>query len=113
VNERGYTLVEVAVAATILTVGVLAVAASGAPLARLIRWGGAQTRSAAVAAAQIEVLRSGCALSSDGETGGGGYRLRWAAASTGGLRTVTVVTTYAWAATDHSDVYETEIACGP
>ena len=39
---KGYTLAEVVVAVTLLAVGVLGIASTMVPVARLIRWGGAQ-----------------------------------------------------------------------
>jgi prepilin-type N-terminal cleavage/methylation domain-containing protein len=110
---RGFTLIELVVAVTVLAVGVLAVAANAVPLARLVRRGGVQTGSAAAAGAEIESLRAaGCAAPATGTvTSGGGYRLRWSVAPAGRLREVTVVTTYPWGSGARSDVYETAVAC--
>lgn len=110
---RGFTLVESVVAVVVLAVGVLAVVASTVPLARLVRRGGAQAASAAAAGAEIESLRAaGCAAPAAGAaTSGGHYRLNWFVAPGGRLRSVTVMTTYAWGPGAHSDVYETAIAC--
>jgi prepilin-type N-terminal cleavage/methylation domain-containing protein len=110
---RGFTLIELIVAVTVLAVGVLAVAATAVPLGRLVRRGGAQGTSAAAAGAEIEVLRAaGCAAPVAGAAlNGGGYRLTWTSVSGGGLRRVTVVATYAWGPGAHSDMYETAVAC--
>jgi prepilin-type N-terminal cleavage/methylation domain-containing protein len=113
--SRGYTLAEVIVAVTVLAVGVLGVASAVPAAARLIRWGGAQSASATVAAAQLETLRAGgCARLASGElTAAGRYRLRWTVEPEGPLRRVTLIATYAWGVGVHSDLYETAVACTP
>lgn len=111
-HVRGFTLIEMVMAVTVLTVGVLAVVASAVPLARLVRRGGVQTVSAAVAGAQIEALRAAaCAGASGGAATSGGYRLTWSVGAAGRLRDVTVVATYPWGPGSHSDTYETAVSC--
>jgi prepilin-type N-terminal cleavage/methylation domain-containing protein len=112
---RGFTLIELVVAVTMLAVGVLAVAATTVPLERLVRRGGAQAASASAAGAVIEAVRSaGCATPAAGAaTSGGGLRLAWSLGASGGLRTLTVVATYPWGPGAHSDAYETAVACPP
>lgn len=112
-QARGFTLIELVVAVTVLAVGVLAVTASAVPLARLVRRGGMQTASAAVAGAEIEVLRAaGCAGPAAGTVAsGGGFRLTWSVRAGGRLRDVTVVATYPWGPGSHRDIYETAVAC--
>jgi prepilin-type N-terminal cleavage/methylation domain-containing protein len=114
VRARGVTLIELLLAITVLAVGALAVAATAAPLARLVRWGGAQSASAAAAGAVIEKLRAaGCAALAPGAATRGGLSLGWQAAPGGRLRAVTVAATYPWGAGSHRDVYETAVACPP
>ena len=112
-HVRGFTLIELVVAVTVLAVGVLAVAATAVPLSRLVRRGGAQTASAAAAGAEIEALRAaGCTAPATGSAlNGGGYRLTWSTVPSGGLRETTVVATYVWGPGAHSDTYETAVAC--
>lgn len=59
----GFTLVEVLVALTLLSVGLLAIAGLTATAAATVRGGGAQTRAAAVAQSRFDSLASvPCAL---------------------------------------------------
>jgi prepilin-type N-terminal cleavage/methylation domain-containing protein len=110
---RGFTLIELVVAVTMLAVGVLAVAATAVPLGRLVRRGGAQGSSAAAAGAEIEALRAtGCAAPAVGAAlNGGGFRITWSVAPGGALREVTVVATYPWGPGAHSDTFGTAVAC--
>jgi len=113
VSARGYSLVELVVAVTVLLVGVLAVAGTAAPVARLVRWGGAQSAVAALAGAQLESLRAGgCAVISDGAAvRGGRYRLRWTVVPIGSALRLTVVTSYPWGAGMRTDDFETAVGC--
>jgi len=110
---RGFTLIEVVVAVTVLAVGVLALAASAVPLGRLVLRGDAQVAAAAAASAEIEAVRAaGCAApASGGVPAGHGLRVSWILAGSGGLRDLTVVATYAGGPGAHSDTYETSVAC--
>jgi prepilin-type N-terminal cleavage/methylation domain-containing protein len=109
---RGFTLIEMVFAVTVLAVGALAVAASAVPLGRLILRGHAQVASAALAGAEIEAVRStGCSAPPAGVVSGHGLRLSWTLVGSGGLRDLTVVATYVWESGAHSDAYETSIAC--
>ena len=112
---RGYTLIEVAVAATVLAIGVLAAAASAVPVSRLIREGGAVSAAAAVAAARIETMRAaGCArLAAGAADVAGGYRLTWTVAPSGSLRAVTVVVRHPAGGATRSDVFGTLLRCPP
>ena len=103
---------ELVLAVTVLAVGVLAVAASAAPLGRLIRRGEARAAAAAAAGAEIERLRAaGCAAAPSGATvGAGGLRIAWAVAG-GDLREITVVATYPWGPGVHSDTFRASVAC--
>ncbi|MGA2382207.1 MAG: prepilin-type N-terminal cleavage/methylation domain-containing protein [Gemmatimonadales bacterium] len=114
-RARGFTLVELVLAVTLLAVGVLAVAASAVPLARLVRRGGAQAVSAAAAGGVIETLRAaGCGGLAAGDVPGGrGLRIAWSLAEGGGLREMRVVATYPWGPGAHSDTYEAAVACSP
>jgi len=110
---RGFTLIELVVAVTVLAVGVLAVAASAVPLGRLVLRGEAQVGSAAVAGAEIERVRAaGCSAPPTGAASPGhGLRISWTLAGSGGVRDLTVVATYAWGPGAHSDTYQTTVAC--
>jgi len=109
----GFTLIELVVAVTVLAVGVLAVAASAAPLGRLVRHGGAQAVSAAVAGAEIEAVRAaGCAAPASAVAAAGhGLHLAWTLAGGGAPREMAVVTTYPWGPLARSDTFWTAVAC--
>jgi len=112
-RDRGFTLVELIVAVTVLAVGVLAVAASAVPLGRLIARGGAQTASAAAAGARIEALRATACGAASGEAvaGGHGLRVAWTLNGDGAVRTVSVVATYPWGPGAHADSFAATVAC--
>lgn len=114
-NDPGYTLVELLVALTVLAVGVLAAAASAAPVARLVRWGGAASASAAMAGAQLEAMRAaGCdALVSGAASPSAGYRMVWTVVPRGQLREVTVLVSFPGGAGIRGESYEALIACRP
>jgi len=112
-DTRGFTLIELMVAVTVLAVGVLAVAASAAPLARLVRRGGIRAAAAEAAGAAIETARAaGCEAGAGGAYGGHGLRLSWSLAGSGALREMTVVATYPWGSGAHSDTFVAAVACG-
>jgi prepilin-type N-terminal cleavage/methylation domain-containing protein len=111
---RGYTLVEVIVAVTVLAVGVLGAAASAVPVARLVRWGGALSSSAAAAGSQLETLRArACPELSDGaEDVAGGLRVRWTVAGSGRRREVTVTVAFPTGEGFRSETFGALMACG-
>jgi prepilin-type N-terminal cleavage/methylation domain-containing protein len=113
VKNTGYTLVELVVALTVLAVGVLGAAATAAPIARLIRWGGAASSSAALAGAQLEAMRAaGCAALANGDASrAGGFRLTWTVAPRGPLREVTVLVSFPTGTGTRTETYEALIAC--
>jgi prepilin-type N-terminal cleavage/methylation domain-containing protein len=113
VHVRGFTLIELVVAVTLLAVGVLAVVASAVPLGRLVRQGDAQAASAAAAGAVIEAVRAaGCAApASDVASAGHGLRISRTVAGSGALQELTVVATYPWGPGARSDTFRTAIAC--
>jgi len=72
VHARGFTLVELVLAVTLLAAGVLAVAASAVPLGRLVRRGDARVAAAAAAGAEIEAVRAaGCSAPASGVASAG------------------------------------------
>jgi len=113
VVNRGYSLVEAIVAATVLAVGVLAAAASVVPVARLIRWGGAVSSSAVIAGSQLEAMRAaGCAALTDGAaTAAGGYRLSWTVGRSGPLREISVVVLVPTGVGWRTEKYEALLPC--
>ena len=57
-SNRGFSLIEVVVAMVILTVGVLALAASAGAISRLSAEGGRSSEAATVASSRLERLRA-------------------------------------------------------
>ena len=111
-SERGFTLVELIVAVTLLAVGVLALAASAVPLAMLARRGWAQAAATGAAQSVIEVARgSGCGASAEGMASGRGLRLSWTVVGSGTLREMTVVATYPWGPGTHSETFVAALPC--
>jgi prepilin-type N-terminal cleavage/methylation domain-containing protein len=93
--ERGFSLVEILVALTILSVGLLGLAAASATVTRLLGDGRWTTTTMSAATRRIELLRSaagdsaGCAALSGGSaTLPGGLVERWAIAP--GTRSVAI-----------------------
>jgi len=113
--SRGFTLLECLIAVTVLAVGILALVSTAAPVARLVRWGGAESVAAAAATAQMEALRAGgCDAPAAGEfVRGGRYRLEWTVETQGALRRIAVSATYPRGTSAQRDVFETVIACPP
>jgi prepilin-type N-terminal cleavage/methylation domain-containing protein len=113
VHVRGFTLIELVIAVTLLAVGVLAVAASAVPLGRLVRRGDAQAASAAAAGAEIEAVRAaGCSAPARNLVSAGhGLRISRTVAGSSALEEVTVVADYPWGPGARSDTFRTAIAC--
>ena len=110
--DRGFTLVEMVVAVTLLAVGVLALAASSVPLGRLVRRGWAEAASAVAAGTAIEAARaSRCGGSGGAAATGHGLVLSWTLAGSGSLREMTVVVTSPWGPGMHSDTFVAAVPC--
>lgn len=78
-GERGFTLIELTIAVTVFTIGVLGVLGASAGITRLIGIGDRIATASFYAQERFETLRSNdCAtLASGSETRGGIYNLRW------------------------------------
>jgi len=111
-RTRGFTLVEIVVAALVLTVGVLALAGTAAAVSRMVGWGQRLGGSAVVAQARLEELRSrGCASLGGGRDSVGHYRLQWSVTTTGPLRTVALTVGYPNGRGERSDRFEAVAWC--
>ena len=112
-HARGFTLVELVLAVTLLAAGVLAVAASAVPLGRLVRRGDARVAAAAAAGAEIEAVRpAGCSAPASGVASAGqGLRITWTVTGGGALQELTVVAAYPWGPLARSDTFRTAVAC--
>ena len=78
-SERGFTLVELTVAVTIFTIGVLGTLGTSAGITRLLGMGNRIATAGFYAQERFETLRNGdCAtLASGSDTRGGIYDLTW------------------------------------
>lgn len=116
-DNRGFSLVEVMIAMVILTVGVLALAASAGQITRLTSEGVRAAGAAAVAGSRLETLRStACAALTSGSATTGAYTEAWRVitpASALFSREITVVISYSNGRTTRYATYVTERSCAP
>ncbi len=100
-STRGFTLAEVLVAILILSVGVLAIAASSGAVYRMLGYGKLSTEAAHVGSTRLELLRREAnsttprcsSLSGGSDTVMPGITERWTVSGTGLSRTVVEVVT--------------------
>jgi prepilin-type N-terminal cleavage/methylation domain-containing protein len=117
--RSGFTLVEVLVAVTVLSVGVVAMAGSAAMVTRMIGRGKIDTRAAQLATQRVEALRLTAysttprctALANGGPQLTNHVSLSWTVAVNGTGRTVTVSASYATTAGTRTEVLTTYIEC--
>ena len=102
-STKGFTLAEVLVAVMILSVGILAIAASSGSVYRMLGYGKLSTQAAQIASTRLELLRreanktdprcmSG-SLTNGTATPASGITETWTVSGTGGTRSVVVVVT--------------------
>jgi prepilin-type N-terminal cleavage/methylation domain-containing protein len=117
--RSGFTLIEVLVAVTILSVGVMAMAGSAAAVTRMIGRGKLDTRASQLATTQMDSLRRVAlfttprctALASGGPATSRHVTLAWTVTVSGTGRNVSVRATYATARGSHTDTLTTYIEC--
>lgn len=119
--RAGFTLVEVLVAVTVLTVGAVALAGSAATVTRMIGRGKADTRAAQLATRRVEALRLTAysttprctALANGGPVDTANVSLSWtvAVSPSGTGRDLTVNATYNTAQGTRTEVLTTYIEC--
>lgn len=117
--RSGFTLVEVLVAVTILTVGVIALAGSSATVTRMIGRGKIDTRAAQLATQQVDSLRVAAyfttprctALASGGPATTDNVTLSWTVVANGTRRDVNVSASYATGRGTRTEVLTTYIEC--
>lgn len=120
-NERGFSIVEVLVAIIILTIGILALAQSSGAVTTMIGRGKQDTRAAALAQTQLEVLRQQAAAGTPTKCTGlaGGTRteaatgsvITWTVAGTGDSREVTVDVNYRIARGTRTETVRAILGC--
>ena len=77
----GFTLVELLVAATLFSVGVLAIAGTSVAIARLERWSARDARAAAAAESRLELLRAQPCAAQSARDSSRDITEQWAASS--------------------------------
>jgi type IV pilus assembly protein PilV len=102
-DERGFTLAEVMIALLILSVGLLAIAASSGAVYRMLGYGKLSTEVAHIASTRLELLRreanktsprcTSAGFTSGIDTAAVNVVERWTVSGVGGSRNVTVVVT--------------------
>ncbi len=121
-SPPGFTLVEVAIALVLLTVGVLALISSSAMVTRMIGLGRQATFVAQVAASRFERMRRLAGSTSppctDPRLAGGtgltdGIRERWEVAASGSARRVTLALEYRVPRGVARDTQHTILFCPP
>jgi prepilin-type N-terminal cleavage/methylation domain-containing protein len=117
--RSGFTIVEVLVAVTILTVGVMALASSSAMVTRMIGRGKIDTRATQLATREMERLRLAAYTASPRCTGlaNGGPQvadkitISWTVVAAGTGRTLNVIASYATPRGTRTDTLTTHIEC--
>lgn len=121
-RRLGFTLVEVLVAITVLTVGLVALAGATGTVTRMVGRGKIDTRAVQSASRRIEALRLAAysttpRCTAAGFTSGGpiagadGVTTAWVVPAAGASRTITVTVTYATPRGNRSEALTTVIDC--
>ena len=109
-RRTGASLLEVTIALTLVAVGLLALAAATATLARHRREARLATEAAALGARRAALVAA-CVPAADGERAVGPLRERWTVRDDAGLRTA--VTTVAQAGAERRWTFVARGACAP
>jgi Tfp pilus assembly protein PilV len=114
--RRGFTIIEVLVAITVIMIGVLALVGSGALVVKMLARGNRATRAAFYAQEHVERLRSTpCQLLSSGtQAYAGNYTVTWTVQNlvSGTYRPALVVSTYVGGVgSTRADTMEVTILC--
>jgi prepilin-type N-terminal cleavage/methylation domain-containing protein len=117
-TRTGFTLIEVLVAVTILSVGVVAMAGSSGTVTRMIGRGKIDTRAAQLATQRAEEMRRiaystdpRCTALVNGSQTTSNVTLSWTVTANGTQRTVTVTAAYASGRGTSTEVLTTYIEC--
>jgi len=110
-TRRGFTLIETVFAIFVFSVGALGFAATTATVLRSLAVAGARERSARIAAARLEILRSqGCAAQSGSELKQG-FQSEWTASPGAAGMSVLERVTYTTASGVRTDSYAAFLPC--
>jgi prepilin-type N-terminal cleavage/methylation domain-containing protein len=118
-NQRGFTIIEILVAITILSVGLLSLAAGSGAVYRMLGQGKRATRAGAMALGRMEILRRTAnstnprctSLASGTASYAGSVSESWTVSGSGNLRSVTVRVTYPTNRGTTADSLSTIIGC--
>jgi len=106
-RTRGFLLIEVVVAVLMVTVGLIALAATAGAVARMAGQGQRRGGAGIAAASRLEVLRSGgCASLAGGRDSAGAYLLQWTVTTQGAVRTIQLAVGYPDGRDVRSDRFE-------
>lgn len=118
-SERGFTVIEVLIAVTVLSVGVLAMLQSSAGVTGMLRDGRQRSRAVAIATTRLETLRQQAisttptctALSGGSATTAGRFQESWTVSGSGFSRSVVVTVSYPLGTHSSSQTVRTAILC--
>jgi len=118
-SRGGFTLVELLVAVTMISVGLLALLQSSAGITSMLRDGRDRTRAVSVATTRLETLRQqarnsnpGCtALANGSAAAAGGLTEQWAVTGTGWRRQVEVTVAYRGPRRANTITVRTSVLC--
>jgi prepilin-type N-terminal cleavage/methylation domain-containing protein len=118
-SESGFTLVEVLISITLLSVGVLALLDSSATVTKMLRDGRQRSRAVALATTRLELLRRqarttspNCsALTNGSQSYSDGYRETWTISGSGWQRAVTVAVAFPNGRQTAAQSYRTTLLC--
>jgi type IV pilus modification protein PilV len=124
-STGGFTLIEVLVAITILSVGILALAGTAGTVNRLIAQGKRRTQSAQVAAQRFEILRrvanqtatrcTSASFANGTQSYASGYLKgvteTWTISTSGTMRTITEIVSRPTTRGTRADTLQTKVSC--
>lgn len=111
-SRSGFTLLEAVLSLLVFSVGALGLAATTASITRSLTLSSVRERSARIAAARIETLRSlTCAAINSGTESLNGITSSWSTTVTGSRVSVTEAVSYRLGAQSRTDSYTSIFGC--
>lgn len=107
----GFTLIETVLAIFIFTVGALGLAATTAVITRSLAVAAARERSARIASARLETLRSLPCGGQSGSESSHGFQSAWTVAPPSSGASIVERVTYLAAGTTRTDTYSATVPC--
>jgi prepilin-type N-terminal cleavage/methylation domain-containing protein len=113
-RRSGFTLIETVFAIFIFAIGALGLAGTTAVVIRSLAVSGARERSARIASARVETLRSlSCGAAQSGSESINGIQTSWSVSPTGAGLSITATVSYSVGGSMRSDSYATLAPCLP